>query len=463
MTAVHRPLSGWVRAASPGPGGAWTPSGPLNDGDERADARGLPRFASGWERGALAMAGGGHALALTQPATGAAVLELDDLGQPLPVSPATAGAVASVERRWPAVRLEPAEAELLGAAHPELRFGLLDRLAAEGRPEPESFHILPWELVDRLTVEVTAALDMAAGPGEGGPRPGPPVRLRHWFSPTGSRFTAALEQLDAALRAADTPIRRVATTALCERLAEAAADRIPAPTRRRLAGLLDAVGRADVYLSATSALAADRLTRAAPEPGAPGTTEATGATGGSAAGYGREAVVWRTLRYGPPASVQNMFAPAATDEAETVEDEVVRAAFTLTLTLDSDGGLYLSVAAPLDPASARLLAEGYGEVMLLPVRLTGAAEATEVYVLLRPGRGGLAGDLELSVAGADTEEVTADQAGPPLGLADLPRLDPAAVRATQRCLVRVSDREAWLGLLEQLPAGHPVRRAAEEG
>ncbi|MFF4421115.1 hypothetical protein ACFY04_10065 [Streptomyces sp. NPDC001549] len=465
MTAVHRPLTAWVRDARPtgpapgdttpipaqaqgnggtrasAPGPSWAAHGPINEGDERADARSLDRFRTGWERGSLPLADGGHGLALIEPATGAAVLELDELGEPLPADPDTAEAVAAIERRWPAQRLEPAERALLAAAHPGLRYSLLDRLAAEGRPEPECFHILPWERVDRLADEVTAALGESGPAGDGTPAR-PPVRLRHYFAPAGSRFTAALEQLGSALRAADPRRRRIATTALCARLAGSATGRIPQPTRERLALLLDAVGRGDAFLATTAVLAARRLAGAFAAPGS-----------------GSPEVVWHRLDYGSPASVRNRFAPLAGDGSDRVEDEVLRSVFTITLTVRNDRGLYVAVTAPLDTGSAALLARGYDEVLLLPVHVTGAVEGNELYVMLRPFPDGLSGDLEMT-ATADAE-VTADQAGPPLGLADLPFLDPEAVRRTLACQVRASDRRRWRELLDRLPAGHPVRRPME--
>ncbi|MYT75209.1 MULTISPECIES: hypothetical protein [unclassified Streptomyces] len=455
MTVVHRPLTSWVRAAVSTSGGGWTPVGPLNEGDERTDARSLPRFASGWQRVALPLDGDGHALALSEPATGSAVFELDDLGQPLPAGPEVARTVAALERRWPADRWEPAEAEELRAADPGLRFSLLDRMTAEGRPVPECFHILPWERVDRLAARVRAAIEGAGDhPAPGGTEAAGTVRLRHYFSPAGSRFTAALEQLDAALHAGDTEVRRVATTTLCTRLAGAATGRIPERTRERLTELLGAVGRADPFLSSTSELAVDRLARAAPEPldadGPPGTASRTGG------------VVWGALRYGEPASLRSWFAPAAADEPQRIRETVARETFTLTLTLASDNSMYVAAATPRDDTYDRLLSDGYGDVLLLPVRITGATEATDAYVLLRAGSRGRAGALVLTVAEGAPDVVTADQSGPPLGRADVPSLDPAVVRATQACLARSSDRTAWLDLVADLTAGHPVRRAVED-
>ncbi|WP_353945423.1 hypothetical protein ABII15_30190 [Streptomyces sp. HUAS MG91] len=455
MSVVHRPLTSWVRAAVPAPGGGWTPTGPLNDADERSDARSLPRFATGWRRVALPLDGGGHALALRETATGSAVFELDDLGQPLPAGPEVARTVEALEQRWPADRWEPAEAEELRTADPDLRFSLLDRMTAEGRPVPECFHVLPWERVDRLADRVRATVgstaDRPAPDGYGGDGT---VRLRHYFSPAGSRFTAALEQLDAALRAGDTQVRRVATTALCARLSGAATARIPQGTREHLAELLAAIGGADPFLSTTAALAVDRLGRAAPEPldadGSPGTA---GRTGG---------VVWGALEYGRPVSVRTEFAlGAAGDDPQRIRETVAREAFTVTLTLSSRGDVYVSVATQVD-THERLLSAGYGDVLLLPVRVTGAAEATDVYVLLREGSRGRAGALRLTVARGRPDVVGADQSGPPLGRADVPSLDPAVVRATQACLGLSSDLDAWQDLVADLAAGHPVRRAVEE-
>ncbi|MFG2617225.1 hypothetical protein ACGFXC_06340 [Streptomyces sp. NPDC048507] len=444
MTAVHRPLTLWVRAARPAPlpaqpgpahdGGPargavrWSAYGPLNEGDERADARDLPRFADGWQRRSLPLTDGGEALGLYRPDTGEAYLELDDDARPLPADPDTAEAVAAIERRWPALRLADTERDLLAAADPGLSFSLLDRLADEGRPEPECFHVLPWERVERLAAEVTRAL-RAPGTAPAGATP----RLRHYFAPTGSRFSAALEQLAAAQRAADPRIRRVATTALCTRLMTAPADRMPAGTRSELAELLTAIAESDALLGATARAAAARL--AARESG-------------------------RTvLYYGSPARVRNQFAPTASGGTQQAEDSVEREAVTLRLAVDSHDEVSVVITATLPADTARSLPTDYG-VVLLPVRVTGVAGHPELYVLLVPTGAGLSGDLGLrAVPGA---EISADQSGPPLGAEELPFLDVRAVRATMSATIPRTDRRTWRTLAGALPEGHPVRAAIKE-
>lgn len=136
MTAVHRPLSAWVSHLD------GTTLEPVNDGQDRSDARGFAHFATGWAR-TTAPWGGTLALALTDG--DATVVELDDYGRPIPVTLRIAREVERLERDWP--NAHPDAHSLAGASLP-LRYWLMQRLATEGDPPDEAFAVLPWSLLD---------------------------------------------------------------------------------------------------------------------------------------------------------------------------------------------------------------------------------------------------------------------------------------------------------------------------
>ncbi|MFF3753940.1 hypothetical protein ACFYYH_26320 [Streptomyces sp. NPDC002018] len=487
MTATHSPLSNWVVDAIPTAdaltpdtmgdntmgddgmghdtmgdnamgagttGDTPTPDGPrwradgwINDGDERADARRMPRFADGWQRRSLTTEDGTPALGLVHPASGTAVLELTESGEPVPATEETAAAVSALEERWPPAQLTRYESSVLAEADPALRYSLLTRLVSEGDPRPDSFHILPWERVENLVDEVTATL--RRGP-DALPAVSPAIRLRHHFAPAGSRFTASLEQLDAGLRAADPVVARVGATRLCSRLATLRTDRLPDTTRLRLSGLLLALPTVHPFLRGAARIAAARL-------------------GIPLSGEGRfddRSLIDEFFRdggftSGPPAMLPTDLAPAAgsDDEARQAEARVVREPFTIRLAVTSTGRAEIEVEAPLTETAAESVATSYG-VLLLPVRVLGVVGGTDFYVLMEADEDLLLGELDLPVGRG--RFVSVDQSGPPVGRAELAFLGVAEVRATMRALPTRSDRERWLDLVGTLPAGHPVRTAVEE-
>lgn len=422
----HRPLSVWT--ATVGHPGAGAPLRPeavvVNDGDERADARRLPKFARGWQRVAVTVGPDRHALGLVHPVSGETVVELSELSTPVVISEPALRVVARIERQWPDAALSEAELRVLRGESVEVRRVLLARLADEGEPSAELFHLLPWELVGQLAEDVTAALDAGVTDPER-----PVIRLRHWFRPVGSRFTAALEQLDEGVRDDDRGLIRVAATSLCARLGELDAARLPMATRRVLAALTDALARDNRFLGHPATLAAARLIgdERAGRPGAHMATHLVDAAEGSA-GIRRE----------------------------TTEFE--RPPFTLRLTVSATGRVMLGARAPLRSEEDTRVGREYG-VLLLPVRITDDAGGARYWLVLRETAGVLVGTLNLPVpAGASIE---ADTDGPPIGLAEAGTLPPDELERSVLAVTSNSSLEQWETVARSLPPGHPSRAAIE--
>jgi len=233
--AVHRPLSAWVARPTQIPGRL----GPVNDGDDRADARHLPYFAQGWLR-LMVDWDGEHALGLGLADGGSIVVELDDYGTPIICSPEAIELIKRVELTWPIVDgALLADFPLLGREQLPLRYWLLERLDAEGEPPDKAFAVLPWDLLDRAADAVGVALEPAGTIGE-------LVEIRHWLTPAVRGLTGPLEQLDHGLRTADPQIARSGATALLTNLRDLPLSRIPEHSRERLGELVARLGRADI-------------------------------------------------------------------------------------------------------------------------------------------------------------------------------------------------------------------------
>ena len=416
----HRPLSAWVSTVPLTTAGVaqWDLADDINFGDERADARDLPQFAAAWRRRAVPVDLGYAALALVRETGTEAVLELDDLARPVRVTPAGAEVIARVEDEWPDAGVAPADTAVLADEEFTLRDLLLTRLAAEGDPPPELFHILPWHLVDQLAGGVTAMLD--------GARPAPHiVELEHWFASAGSRFTAALEQLDEGLRRRDTELIRVAGTALCARLLTVSVARLPVSTRQALAALAARLPDQDPFLGFVAARAAARL-------------------------RGDES------RGGPPLRLETRLLAAAADTPgvrRTVEDGI-REPFTLRLAVTATGQVEVSLRAPVESEIGRWLGESYG-VLLQPVIIRGSAESVRYLIALRYARDEVFGAISVPVPRG--RFVEADVDGVPLGAAEVRSLRPEEVERSIRGLRTQSARVPWRQLKDWLPDGHPLR------
>ncbi|MFJ7990046.1 hypothetical protein [Streptomyces sp. NPDC096351] len=264
---AHRPLSGWVARLNPGTtSGAPGLLGPINDGDERADARTASRFLTpGWTRAAAAVrqptGDPVRALALRAP-DHTMVVELDDRGAPVEVSASGAELVARFEERWSAPPADSTTVERLTGESLELRYFLLHRLDRETTVPAALFHCLPWHRVETAARATAALLDEDGPPSDALPAPDGP--LRHWFTPAATSLAGPLSVLESGLRTQRPgPWFGREASALIAGLLAADPHRLPTPTRAALAGLALRIG-ADPVLHHSARLAAARLS--APEP-----------------------------------------------------------------------------------------------------------------------------------------------------------------------------------------------------
>ena len=260
----HRPLSDWIARVLPGAPGQPPALGRINDGDERADARVFPRFRTQpWTRTSAVVERAGElfrALALRSP-DGHVVVELDDHGAPVPVSEPGTELVARLEERWADPPAHPGIVAGLHAESLALRYFLLHRLTRETLPPPGLFHCLPWGRVGAAARSATARLHAEAGSSPALPVPPPDGELRHWFTPAASSLAGPLQVLEAGLRTERPgPWFGREAAHLLSGLRAAEPARLPAPTRHTLAGLADALGKADRALHHSARLASERLT-----------------------------------------------------------------------------------------------------------------------------------------------------------------------------------------------------------
>jgi hypothetical protein len=258
MNAPHRPLSEWVAevALDRDGTGSWDPWAEPNRGRRNSDARGESRFRDGWLRRRILLESSGTrvgALGLCRGGTAPeAVVELTDAGVPVPVSEAAVAVVERLEETWPDVRPGPDDVRVLESESPALRWSLVDRLLQEGDPAAELFHLLPWELVARLAADLCGAIDA----GGGGSR----VVLAHWFAPTGSLFSDAMDEMNIWLRDQGTSgLAAHGGIALCEELAATDLARFPAEARWALALLTRRLGAVDPAMREAARVATGRL------------------------------------------------------------------------------------------------------------------------------------------------------------------------------------------------------------
>ncbi|MFD7028746.1 hypothetical protein ACFWAR_12005 [Streptomyces sp. NPDC059917] len=432
---AHRPLSNWVIAVRrDGDGFDRVPGALVNDGDERADARHLARFATGWRRAALPLPGGGSALGLVRSdhpdaadrtAPAEAVVELTGSARPVPVTASGADVLSSIEDHWPPRAFDPPTFAALAAEHEDLRHFLLARLVAEhgagAEPVAEVFHILPWHRVDALARAVTSLIEDGAG--------GPQIRLGYVFAPAGSRFTAALEQFDHGLRTGDRAAARTGAGALCARLLLLDPDRLPATTRDRSRELLGVLHLFDPFLRASAQRADVHL--AAADDG------------------------W------DPAELSSVFdlTAGATREVRRVHAALDREPFALRIAVTSTGIVEIDVEAVLPADETERATALYGGI-LLPLRVTGLRSGSLLLVALALRGGRLTSRVTAPLAERATVRV--EQDGPPFGADDLPLCEPSVVAASVRAADGRTPRATWKHLAEGLPVGHPVRVAVEE-
>lgn len=425
MTPVHRPLCEWTADVSAVRDGIadWDPWAPPNGGDRWSDARQMPRFDSGWKRRLVRLrtpAGEQGVLGLARE--GELVVELDDTAAPVRISPEALEVIDRYERSWPDARPEGGDEERLAGESRVLTYALLDRLSAEagaGSVPPTLFHVLPWQDVTTVAREVTTALAHLA---KGMAVTASSTFLRHWFTPTGSRFSAALDQLNAGLADGDQRLMREGGTALCARLLDAEPGRFPRSARQSLAALARMLADGDPLLGFTARRAADRLEREADED------------------------VPRIL-------VRSELGIAASGEDQREHSEQMSVGLLHVNTAVTQGGM-LSITAEfeLSPAQIRSALESYGTVI---VRLRLVDEEGVARLLLIPMSSFMtefAGSVDLAAPGGF---VSVLPEGPPIGTAESWTLDPRDVDASFR-IADVETKAAWRALASALPAHHPV-------
>ncbi|WP_333762887.1 hypothetical protein [Streptomyces sp. IBSBF 2390] len=417
MTGVHRPLSDWVVRL--GPPFVRGPS-PINDGDERADARDLPLFAEGWVRRAVAAEPDRPpVLALHHPATAVTYVELDDHGAPLRIGETGAALIDRVESSWPHPVLGPADLTALAALPREVRYLLLHRLNREGTPPPGVFHSLPWEPVTELASAVVRLLDgdpPSALSAEA-------LDLGHWVTPAALGVTGPLEQLYEGLVEPDPVLAARGGTALCGGLQVADPERFPTQVATALAAVARRLAGVNPFLRHAAVLAADRLTGAAPTGFVTGLEPALPK---SASGTADRAVVDR-LDDGGPFAVRTEVTPGG------------RLKVTAELALEAS------------PERERLL-DAYGGAFL-PVVVASPGGALRYWVALEARRRWLSGTLDVPVVRG---EFRAEDAV--TGVWGLSGVSPdellPSLAGTHRAGLRV-----WRAAAELSPAGHPLRRA----
>jgi hypothetical protein len=245
--ATHRPLSPWIARPTADTGRL----GPVNDGDDRVDARHMPSFGAGWMRTPLRWRG--DTVLGLRHLDGASVIELDDCGSPITCSTESVGLIARIEDNWPVV--DPPTVVAMAALRSEplpLRYWLLERMEAEGDPPDAVFTVLPWELLDRALHEIGRAFTSGGVPGE-------LVEIRHWLSPATEGITGPLEQFDHGLRTGEAEAVDHGATALLTNLRDLPLSRIPDPSRERLLEFVIRLGQNHPGLGDLAAAAAARL------------------------------------------------------------------------------------------------------------------------------------------------------------------------------------------------------------
>lgn len=247
MTAVHRPLSAWVSRLED------ETLTPVNDGDDRVDARTIEYFSTGWDRTAVQW-GYDQVLSLTAD-DGTVVVELDDYGRPIPVTGSLLDLVREIEQDWPSVDPTLLDNVIwrLPKAALSLRYWLLERLAGEGDPPDDLFAVLPWYLLDRAVASVLTTLGTPDQPGE-------LVEIRHWLTPAVRGLTGPLEQLDHGLRTGDGMIARLGAEGLLDNLRHIPLSRIPARSVTGLVPLVARLGEIDPLYRHASRVVRARLT-----------------------------------------------------------------------------------------------------------------------------------------------------------------------------------------------------------
>ncbi|MCX4564661.1 hypothetical protein OHA02_52235 [Streptomyces phaeochromogenes] len=419
MTAVHRPLSDWVVRVDPSPASG---TSPINDGDERADARTLPLFAEGWVRRAVMM-GPDRApvLALHHPGSALTYVELDDHGVPLPIGEAGTALIDRIEASWPRPEFGPAGLTAVAALSREIRYLLLHRLDQEGSPLPGTFHALPWEPVTELASAVVRLLDGAQPP----PLSAEALDLGHWVTPAAVGVTGPLEQLYEGLTDPDPVLAARGGTALCTGLSASDPARFPAPVTAALAEVVRRLASANPFLRHAAALTADRL------------------TGVATAGF------VTTLDSDLPK------AAASTDDRTVVRRLRNNGLLSVRTEVTAGRRLRVTVELAMEATAEReRLLDTYGGVFA-PVVVSAAGRSLRYWVALEARRRWLSGTLDVPAARGRFEVGTEEAVTGVWGLSSVSpdELLPSLAGVNRAGL------QVWRAAAERAPAGHPLRQA----
>lgn len=402
-----RPLSAWIAHFEPRTGKL----GPVNDGDDRADARSMDCFSGEWRRVGVEVEPDRFALGLTDT-DGTIVVELDDFGAPITVGPAAIVVIDRIEQSWPDVG--DGVVTLADEALP-LRYWLMERLATESDPPDEVFAILPWDLLDRATAAVTAGLESIGDLGE-------MVRIQHWLTPALIGLAGPIEQLDHGLRTGDGQIARLGASALLSVLRDLPLSRIPQRSIAALDRLVGTLGRIDPLYRHTARVVSARLT------GTPA----------------------HRLRVSLNSA---LVAAAGTDDIreniEFLDDDLQRVQLVQT----QAGSLRILVRVGRPAESP--LSERAG--VFQPVRIVPRDGAERLFwIAMYPEGDALLGAMTV-VLPPGWSDVDVDDM--PVDTDDLRDVDPETLLASLYAS-SAPTAQYWLDLAEGLPFSHPVRRAA---
>jgi hypothetical protein len=416
---IHRPLSDWVVRVGPAPSSG---ASPINDGDERADARGLPLFAEGWVRRA-AFTGPGRApvLALCHPDSALTYAELDDHGAPLPIDETGTDLIDRIEASWPHPEFTSVDLAALAGLSREIRYLLLHRLAQEGEPPPELFHVLPWEPVTELASAVGQLLDGTQPP----PLSDEALDLGHWVTPAVIGVTGPLEQLHEGLTDDDPVLAARGGTALCTGLSGADPARLPEAVTAALAEVTRRLASVNPFLRHAATLTADRLTGLA------------------------------TAGFVTPLESDLRKAAAGTDDRTVVGRLGDAGPYSARAEVTVGGRLRVTVELAVEATRERdLLLDAYGGAFA-PVVVSAGGRSPRYWVALEARRRWLSGTLDVPAPRGRFEVGTEEAVTGVWGLAGVsPDELLASLAGADRAGLQV-----WRAAVEHSPAGHPLRQA----
>ncbi len=419
MTGVHRPLSDWVVRVGPEPSSS---TSPINDGDERADARSLPLFAEGWVRRAV-VAGPDHApvLALRHPGSALTYVELDDHGTPLLIGEAGAELIDRIEASWPHPEFGPADLVAVAALSREIRYLLLHRLNQESAPPPEVFHCLPWEPVTELASAVVGLLDGAEPPALSAEA----LDLGHWVTPAAVGVTGPLEQLYEGLTDADQVLAARGGTALCTGLSAADLARFPAPVTAALAEVLRRLASVNPFLRHAATLTADRLTGVA------------------------------TVGFVTALDSDLPKAAAGTDDRTVVRRLGDDGPLTVRAEVTAGGRLRVTVELAVQATAEReWILNAYGGAFA-PVVVSTTGRSLRYWVALEARRRWLSGTLDVPAPRGRFEVGTEEAV---TGVWGLSGISPDELLLSLTGANRAG-LQVWRAAVERTPTGHPLRQA----